>query len=83
MGLSTKISVIDASVVGINGRAQTPRGHPVRHKRLSVLLYCHGISMNVISKFFDVSVPAVLKWIRAFAKKQAPNPHFHPAPLLS
>ncbi len=61
----------------------TPRGHPVRHKRLSVLLYCHGISMNVISKLFDVSVPAVLKWIRAFAKKQAPNPHFHPAPLLS
>ena len=38
----------------------TPRGRPVSQKRLSVLLYCHGISMNAISKLFDVSVPAVL-----------------------
>ena len=43
----------------------TLRGHPSEHKRLSVLLYCHGPSMNAISKLFDVSVPAVLNWIRA------------------
>ena len=34
--------------------------------------------MNAISKLFDVSVPAVLKWIRAFAKKQAPKPTLSP-----
>ena len=56
----------------------TPRGHPSGHKRLSVLLYCHGISMNAISKLFAVSVTAVLKWIRAFAKKQAPKPTLSP-----
>lgn len=56
----------------------TPRGHPKGHKRLSVLLYCHGISMNAISKLFDVSVPAVLNWIRAFAKKRACKPKLSP-----
>ncbi|MCE2415966.1 IS1 family transposase [Candidatus Poribacteria bacterium] len=52
----------------------TPRGHPTTHKRLSVLLYCHGISMNAIAELFEVSTTAVLKWIRNFAKKQAPKP---------
>ena len=52
----------------------TPQGHPTTHKRLSVLLYCHGISMNAIAELFDVSATAVLKWIRNFAKKQAPKP---------
>ena len=52
----------------------TPRGHPPEQRKLSVLLYCHGISMNAISKLFQVSPTAVLKWIRNFAKKQAPKP---------
>lgn len=56
----------------------TPRGHPTQHKRLSVLLYCHGISMNAISKLFQVSATAVLKWIRNFARKQAPKPMLSP-----
>ena len=47
----------------------TPRGHSSAQKRLSVLLYCHGISI-----LFDVSVPAVLKWIHAFAKKHTLTP---------
>ncbi len=56
----------------------TPRGHPPGHKRLSVLLYCHSISMNAISKLFDVWTTAVLKWGRNFAKKQAPKPTLSP-----
>ena len=56
----------------------TPRGHPHAHKRISVLLYCHGISMNAISKLFQVSTSAVLKWIRTFAKKQASKPTLTP-----
>ena len=56
----------------------TPRGHPPEHKKLTVLLYCHGISMNAISKLFQVSTNAVLKWIRTFAKKQAPKPTLTP-----
>ncbi len=56
----------------------TPRGHPPSHKRLSVLLYCYGISMNAISKLFDVSVTTVLNWICAFAKKQASKPTLAP-----
>ncbi len=56
----------------------TLRGHPQTDKRLSVLLYCHGISMNAISKLFQVSTTAVLKWIHTFAKKQAPKPTLAP-----
>ena len=56
----------------------TPRGQPPAHKRLSVFLYCHGISMHAISKLFDVSTTAVLKWIRNFAKKQVPKPRISP-----
>ena len=61
----------------------TPRGHPPEHKRVSVLLYCHGISMHAISKLFDVSVPAVLNWGRTFAKKHAPKPALTPGTLVS
>ena len=58
---------------------KTPRGHPHEHKKLAVLLYFHGISMNAISKLFHVSTTAVLKWIRNFAKKQeTPKPTLAP-----
>ena len=56
----------------------TPRGHPATHKSLTVLLYCHGISMHAISQLFQVSTTAVLKWIRNFAKEQAPKPTLSP-----
>ena len=52
----------------------TPRGHPPEQKRLAVLLYCHGISMNAISNLFSVHVSSVLKWIRTFAKTHAQKP---------
>ena len=55
----------------------TPRGHPATHKRLTLLLYCHGISMHALSKLFHVSTTTVLKWIRNFAKEQAPKPRIH------
>ena len=34
--------------------------------------------MNAISKLFQVSSNAVLKWIRTFAKKRAPKPALAP-----
>ena len=55
-----------------------PSRTPTCAKNISVLLSCHGISMNAISKLFQVSVTAVLKWIRTFAKKQAPKPTLAP-----
>ncbi len=51
----------------------TPRGKPQAQKTLAVLLYCHGISMNAISKLVGCHVTTVLQWIRTFAKKQAPK----------
>ena len=56
----------------------TPRGCPPEQKTLAVLLYCHGISMNAISKLFQVSATAVLKWIRTSAQKLAPKPTLSP-----
>ena len=56
----------------------TPRGKPQTHKTLAVLLYCHGISMNAISKLFNSHVTTVLKWIRTYAKKYAPKPTLSP-----
>ena len=44
-----------------------------------ILLYCHGISMNAISKLFGSLVMTVLKWIRAFAKKHTPKPTLPPS----
>ena len=34
--------------------------------------------MNAISKLFQVSPNTVLKWIRTFTKKHAPNPALVP-----
>ena len=56
----------------------TPRGKPQAHKTLAVLLYCHGLSMNAISKLLGSHVTTVLQWIRTFAKKQAPKPTLSP-----
>ena len=49
----------------------TPRGYPPQQKKIAVLLYCQGISLNAISKLFAVHASSVLKWIRAFAKTYA------------
>lgn len=51
----------------------TPRGKPQAHKTLTLLLYCHGLSMNAIAKLFNTHVTTILKWIRTSAKKHAPK----------
>ncbi len=56
----------------------TSRGKPQAHKTLTVLLYCHGILMNAISKLFGIHVTTVLEWIRTSAKKHAPKPTLSP-----
>ena len=56
----------------------TPRGKPQAHKTLTVFLYCHGISMNAISKLFGIHVTTVLEWIRTFAKKRVPKQTLSP-----
>ncbi len=56
----------------------TPQGCPPEQKTLAVLLYCHGISMNAISKLFQVSATAVLKWIRTSVQKLASKPTLSP-----
>ena len=45
----------------------TPRGRPATEKAMAVILYTLGLSMNAIAKIFNVSTPAVLKWIKNFA----------------
>ena len=60
----------------------TPRGKPQTHKTLAVLLDCHGLSMNAISKLLGSHVTTVLQWIRNFAKKQAPKPTLSPGTTL-
>ena len=57
---------------------KTPRGKPQTHKTLALLLDCHGISMNAISKLFNIHVTTVLKWGRSYAKKHAPKRTFSP-----
>ena len=52
----------------------TPHGYPPEQKRLAVVLYCHGISMNAISKLFSVNASCVLRWIWKFAKTHAQKP---------
>lgn len=49
----------------------------MKEKAMAVILYTLGLSLNVIAKIFNVSTPAVLYWIRAFAianyEKPAPK----------
>ncbi len=69
-------TTLQMSRMSVSMNAHDPKGHPHSHKRLSVILSYHGISMNAISKLFDVSVTTVLNWIRDYAKKQTPKPTF-------
>ena len=52
----------------------TPRGKPIWQKSLVVFLYCHGVSMNALSKMFQVQTSSILKWIRKFAKEHYEKP---------
>ena len=49
------------------------RGRPLEERALAVFLYCHGLSMNAISKMLDTAPSTLLKWIRNFS-----NQHAHP-----
>ncbi len=49
------------------GRSQATLG-------LAVWLYLSGLSQRRIARLLGVSTPAVLKWIKAFALKNAPKP---------
>ena len=47
-----------------------PQGTAPALRKIGVLLYSHfGVSMSGIARLFKVSVPAVLKWIRAAAQE--------------
>ena len=52
-----------------------PRGCPPEQKTLAVLLYCHGISMNALSKLFQISATAVLKMDTHFCSKTGTQTH--------
>jgi insertion element IS1 protein InsB len=52
----------------------TPRGKPLTMKINAVLWYLSGISMNRIAFLLQVSVQAVLNWIRTFAKAHEEKP---------
>ena len=52
----------------------TPRGRPLWQKSLAVFLYCHGVSMNALSKMFGVRTSSVLKWIRRYATTHGAKP---------
>ncbi len=60
-----------------------PRGRPMAQKLLALILYMQGLSINKIAKQFDLSVPAVWKWIKSFNKQfsEIPEPK-HSAVLL-
>jgi transposase-like protein len=43
-------------------------------KLVGVLLYAHGLSMNAIGKLLGFSTPAVLYWIKHYAREHCPKP---------
>ena len=59
----------------------TPRGRPLWQKSLAVFLYCHGVSMNALSKMFGVRASSVLKWIRGYATTHGAKPEPTGKPL--
>ncbi len=50
------------------------RGHSQPVLALAVWLYLSDLSQRRIARLFGVSTPAVLKWIKTFALKNAPKP---------
>lgn len=62
---------------GLNFIEGDERGKvPFSLKEQALKLYISGLSMNRIAHLLNVSTPAVLRWIKAFAKKfgQRPKP---------
>jgi len=50
------------------------RGRPLSQKLLALSLYASGLSINRIAKYFDVSPPAVLRWIKLLGEKLCKKP---------
>ena len=59
---------------GYNFIDKPRRGHSQPVLALAVWLYLSGLSQRRIARLFGVSTPAVLKWIKTFALKNAPRP---------
>jgi len=51
-----------------------PRGHSLETKLTSVLLYCHGVSLNAIAGIYKVHASSVLRWVRTFARRHYEKP---------
>ena len=51
-----------------------PRGRPASEKAMAITLYTMGLSLNSIARFFKVSTPSVLRWVRTFAEKVYEKP---------
>lgn len=60
----------------------TTRGVPAADKARAIQLYLLGLSMTVIAKLYKVSTPAVLKWIKTFAKENCEKPAADDAILI-
>jgi len=59
---------------GYNFIDKPRRGHSSAILALAVWLYLSGLSQRRIARLFGVTTPAVLKWIKTFALKNAPKP---------
>jgi insertion element IS1 protein InsB len=59
---------------GVQFTRTTPRGTPLTMQINAVVWYLRGISMNRIAFLLQVSVQAVLNWIRTFAKAHEEKP---------
>jgi transposase-like protein len=59
---------------GLQFTRTTPRGKPLTMQINAVLWYLRGISMHRIAFLLQVSVQAVLNWIRTFAKAHEEKP---------
>ncbi len=59
---------------GFQFTRDTPRGRPAHEKATAVTLYTMGLSLNAIARLFNVTTPAVLRWVRLFAEKTYEKP---------
>jgi len=49
-------------------------GKPDNTKLTAVWLYCHGLSLRTIAKYFKVNVSSVFIWVKKFAQKNYTKP---------
>ena len=49
-------------------------GKTEKEKMTAIWLYCHGLSLRTIAKFFKVTATSVLKWVRTYARDNYEKP---------